>query len=116
MLEESIFFCLAAPGETYLFSHEMNIFEFRPKYFFLYNNVCEHSVFDNKYLKILKVVPVKESKSEYITVEFENEEYVGIQISYPNYLEFILRSHTGNLLEFSDEYENIIIDLAFKII
>ena len=57
-----------------------------PKYFLLYNNIRKYAIFGNKYLKILKIVPVRESGSKYITVEFDNEEYVGIIVSYPNYV------------------------------
>ena len=94
----------------------MNILEFRPKYFLLYNNICEHSIYDSKFLKILKIVHVKESKAEYMTIEFENEEYHSIQVSHPNYLEFTLRSHTGELIQFHNNQENVIIDLSFKMI
>ena len=93
----------------------MNIHEFRPKYVLLYNNICKYSVFDTKYLKILKIVPVKESNSEYVTIEFENDEYVGVQISHPDYLELVLRYHTGQLIDFENDNENVIIDLKFKI-
>lgn len=113
VLKRSFFICLS-PNDFYSFQHEMNMKEFRPKYFLLYNNICEHAIFDNKYLKILKIVPVKESDSEYITVEFENDEYVGIQISHPNYIEFALRTHTGELVEFNNPYENLIVDMTFK--
>ena len=67
-------------------------------------------------LRILKIIPVRESNSEYVTLEFENAEFVRIQISLPNYLEFALRSHTGELIDFHDKDENVIIDLSFKII
>ena len=105
--------CLAR-NDTYSFHHEMNLREFRPNYLLLYNNICEYAIFDNKYLKIIKIVPVKESESEYITVEFDNEEYVGIKVSHPNYIEFVLRTHTGELVEFNNPKENLIIDLTFK--
>ena len=59
--------------------------------------------------------PVKESDLEYVTIGFENDEYVGVQTSHPNYLEFILRSHTGQLIDFENDDENVIIDLKFKI-
>ena len=114
ILDNYHFICLS-PNDIYHFYHEMNIHEFRPKYFLLYNNICKYSIFDSKYLQILKIVPVKESKSEYITIEFENEEYVGIQISHPNYLEFTIRSHTGELIDFEDNNGHVIIDLSFKI-
>ena len=115
VLRNSHFICLNA-GENYYFDHAMNILEFRPKYFLLYNNICEHSIYDSKFLKILKIVPVKESTAEYMTIEFENEEYHSIQVSHPNYLEFTLRSHTGELIQFHNNQENVIIDLSFKII
>ena len=79
------------------------------------NTAVEYSIFDTKYLKILKIVPIKEADSEYVTIEFENDEYVGVQTSHPNYLEFILRSHTGQLIDFENDDENVIIDLKFKI-
>ena len=62
----------------------------------------------------MKIIPIKNTDSEYITIEFENEEYIGIQVSHPNYLEFVLRSHTGKLLEFVNTIENVILDLSFK--
>ena len=63
----------------------------------------------------MKIVPVKESNSEYVTIEFENDEYVGVQISHPDYLELVLRYHTGQLIDFENDNENVIIDLKFKI-
>ena len=102
--------------ESYYFDHAVNVYEFRPKYFLLYNNICEHSIYDSKFLRVLKIVPVKESDSEYVTLEFANEEYLKIQVSHPNFLEFVLRSHTGELIQFHDKKENVIIDLSFKII
>ena len=62
----------------------------------------------------LKNYTHKNTDSEYITIEFKNEEYIGIQVSHPNYLEFVLRSHTGELLEFANTVENVILDLSFK--
>ena len=102
--------------ESYYFDHAVNIYEFRPKYFLLYNNICEHSIYDSKFLRVLKIVPVKESDSEYVTLEFENEEYLKIQVSHPNFLEFVLRSHTGEMIQFHEKKENVIVDLSFKII
>ena len=78
LLDKSYFVCLA-PNEMFQLEREMNLLEFRPKYFLLYNNICEYSIFDSKYLKILKIVSVKKSDCEYITLEFENEEYIGIK-------------------------------------
>ena len=115
IFHNSFFICLSS-GESYHFDHPINMSEFRPKYFLLYNNICEHSIYDNKFLRILKIIPVRESNSEYVTLEFENAEFVRIQISHPNYLEFTLRSHTGELIDFHDKDENVIIDLSFKII
>ena len=62
VLRNSHFICLNA-GENYYFDHAMNILEFRPKYFLFYNNICEHYIYDTKFLKILKIVPVKQSKA-----------------------------------------------------
>ena len=52
----SCFIC-SVGNDTYSCHHEMNLREFGPKYFLLYNNICEYAIFDNKYLKILKIVP-----------------------------------------------------------
>ena len=108
------FFICLSPSDIYLFDHDININEFKPKYFLLYNNICQYSIFDTKYLPILKIVPIRQSDSEYITIEFKNEEYIGIQTSHPNYLEFILRSHTGELLNFTNNKESVIVDLSFR--
>ena len=113
---ESSHFIGVNSDESYYFDHAVNIYEFRPKYFLLYNNICEHSIYDSKFLRVLKIVPVKESDSEYVTLEFENEEYFKIQVSHPNFLEFVLRSHTGEMIQFHDKKENVIVDLSFKII
>ena len=51
ILNHYYFICLV-PNDPYYFYHEMNIHEFGPKYFLLYNNICEYSFFDTKYLKI----------------------------------------------------------------
>ena len=116
LLSTAFFFICLGSKDLYQFDHRIDLYEFRPKYFLLYNNICTHSIFDNSYLKILKIVPVKESNEEYVTIEFENEEYIKIQETHPNYLEFTLRSHSGELIEFHDLKENLIIDLNFKII
>ena len=110
------YFITLKGGDSYSFNHSLNIYEFKPKYFLLYNNICEHSIYDSKFLRILKIVPVRESLAEFMTIEFENEEYQKIQVSHPNYLEFTLRTHTGELVQFHDTKENVIIDLSFKIV
>ena len=61
---ESSHFIGVNSDESYYFDHAVNIYEFRPKYFLLYNNICEHSIYDSKFLRVLKIVPVKESDSE----------------------------------------------------
>ncbi len=111
---DNYFFICLSTSDIYKFDHEINVNKFKPKYFLLYNNICQYSIFDTKYLPILKIIPIKNTDSEYITIEFKNEEYIGIQVSHPNYLEFVLRSHTGELLEFANTVENVILDLSFK--
>ena len=111
---DNYFFICLSMSDIYKFDHEINVNKFKPKYFLLYNNICQYSIFDTKYLPILKIIPIKNIDSEYITIEFKNDEYIGIQVSHPNYLEFILRAHTGELLEFANTIENVILDLSFK--
>ena len=80
-VEESVnkyfFICLSA-SDIYKFDHEIDVIEFKSKYFLLYNNICRYSIFDTKYLPILKIIPIKNIDSEFITIEFKNEEYIGI--------------------------------------
>ena len=53
-LAPRFFFICLGSKDLYQFDHRIDLYELRPKYFLLYNNICSHSIFDNSYLKFPK--------------------------------------------------------------
>ena len=83
--------------------HHIPIF---PDFMFMYCSAIKPSLVSDGFHKLLKVIPISNLKSEaYKSIEFEHEEFIPLATSELQYIEFELRSHTGSLIEFTNELE-----------
>ena len=79
-----------------------------------YNNIIQESIVDNSYYKILKSIYFESFDTKWKTINFKNDEFVKIQEKTPLYLEFSLRLSSGDLVEFDNEEDDVIINLKIK--
>ena len=87
----------------------------RPRYALVYNNIIEDSIVDNSYYKILKTIYFEDSESRWKTITYQNDEYKNIQEKNPLYLEFALRLASGDLVEFENEEDDVVINNKIKV-
>ena len=92
----------------------MNLEMHRPKYALVYNNIIEDSIVDNSYNKILKTIYFEDSESKWKTITYKNDEYKKVQEKNPLYLEFALRLPSGDLVEFENDKDDVVINLKTK--
>ena len=70
---------------------------------------------DNSYYKILKTIYFEDSESRWKTISYKNDEYKNGQEKHPHYLEFALRLASGDLVEFENEEDDVVINLKTKL-
>ena len=80
--------------------HRIPIF---PDFMFMYCSAIKPSLVSDGFHKLLKVIPL--NSEAYKSIEFEHEEFISLATSELQYIEFELRSHTGSLIEFTNELE-----------
>ena len=86
----------------------------RPRYALVYNNIIEDSIVDNSYYKILKTIYFEDSESKWKTLTYKNDEYKKVHEKNPLYLEFALRLPSGDLVEFENNEDDVVINLKTK--
>ena len=71
---------------------------------------------DDTYAQILKVVPIPSNiRGKYVTVEFESLEYISLQNSKLQELDFSLKSLSGSSINFiRNEFSEVYINLMLK--
>ena len=80
-----------------------------PNFVLLYCNAIKPSLMGDGFHKVLKVIPISNTKSEaYKRIEFEHEEFLPLATSEIQYIDFELRSHTGSFIEYVDRPETYI--------
>lgn len=84
-----------------------------PKYICLYANFISPTILGGEYHKILRIIPIRESKTGYIISEFKHREFYELQNTEIKELEIELRAHDGELINFKSK-QNIIINLLFS--
>ena len=84
--------------------------------FFIYSSIVDYSILGHTYANILKVVPIPaNSKGKYVTVEFDKLEYIPLQNSEIQELDFSLRSLSGADLRFiENDFCEVFVNLIFK--
>ena len=111
---DGYFYLAMSYYDTYQIRKELNLELHRPKYALIYNNIIEESIVDNSYYKILKIIYFEDSNTKWKTISFKNDEYINVQGKNPLYLEFSPRLPSGDLVEFEDDTDDVIIHLKIK--
>ena len=116
VFQRKIFFYIAiSSNDEYHVKRPLNLEIHRPRYALVYNNIIEDSIVDNSYYKILKTIYFEDSESRWKTISYKNDEYKNVQEKNPLYLEFALRLASGDLVEFENEEDDVVINLKTKL-
>ena len=83
---------------------------------FIYSNIVDYSILGHTYANILKVVPIPaNSREKYVTVEFDTLEYIPLQFSEIQELDFSLKSLSGANIKFiRNDFSEVFLNLIFK--
>ena len=63
----------------------------------------------------MKTIYFEDSESRWKTITYKNDEYKNVQEKNPLYLEFALRLASGDLVEFENEEDDVVINLKTKV-
>ena len=104
--ENESFVCPVSVEDIPLFSQTM----------FIFSNTVDLSILGHTYANILKVVPIPgNSREKYVTVEFDTLEYIPLQFSEVQELDFTLRSISGANIKFiRKDFCEVFLNLIFK--
>ena len=111
---ENFFYVALSSNDELNFNQSINLGLHRPRYALVYNNIIEDSIVDNNYYKILKTIYFEESDSKWNTITYKNDEYKNVREKTPLYLEFSLRLPSGDLVEFENDEDDVVINLKTK--
>ena len=111
---DNFFYVALSSNDEFNFNQSINLGLHRPRYALVYNNIIEDSIVDNSYYKILKTIYFEESDSKWNTITYKNDEYKKVQEKTPLYLEFSLRLPSGDLVEFENDEDDVVINLKTK--
>ena len=111
---KGFFYLAMSYNDQFNIKNELHLQMHHPRYAFIYNNIIEDSIVDNSYYKILKTVYFEDINSRWKTISYKNDEYKKIQKTNPIYLEFSLRLPSGDLVEFEDDEDVVIINLKIR--
>ena len=113
-LPKNYFYITLSSNDEYQIKRPVNLEIHRPRYALVYNNIIEDSIVDNNYYKILKTIYFAESDTKWKTITYKNDEYKKIQEKNPLYLEFALRLPSGDLVEFENSEDDVVINLKTR--
>lgn len=82
---------------------------FKPSYFMLYANIVKPTAVSGEFLTILKIFPVNSSDDVYVIQEFKHREYLALNNYDIKEIEFHLRSHTGEYIDFDSKNKDLVI-------
>ena len=111
---ENFFYVALSSNDIFNCHQSINLELHRPRYALLYNNIIEDSIVDNSYYKILKTIYFEDSISKWKTITYKNDEFKKVQEKNPLFLEFSLRLPSGDLIEFENEDDDVVINLKTK--
>ena len=112
---EDFFYIGLSSNDVFQFQQSIDLQLHRPRYALVYNNIIEDSIVDNSYYKILKTIYFEDSESKWKTITYKNDEFKKIQEKNPLYLEFSLRLPSGDLVEFENDEDDVVVNLKTKI-
>ena len=111
---ENFFYIALSSNDVFNCQRSINLELHRPRYALVYNNIIEDSIVDNSYYKILKTIYFENSESKWKTITYKNDEFKKVQEKNPLYLEFSLRLPSGDLVEFENDEDDVVINLKTK--
>lgn len=82
---------------------------YKPSYILLYSKLVQPTAVSGIFMNILKIFPVSQTDSKYVIQEFKHREYLSLSNSDVKEIEFELRSHAGDLIQFSSRSTDIVI-------
>ena len=86
-----------------------------PTHIYLYSSIVRPSLVGGGLHKLLKIIPLTQEKSDnYKTVEFQHDEPLPICTSEIRYINFELRSDSGQLIEFVGPNVQTYLNITFK--
>jgi len=108
------FFVASNGGTTFTMNRPIDLNLFKPSYFMLYSKLVQPTAVSGNYMNILKIFPVAQTEQKYVIQEFKHREYLSLNNSDVKEIEFELRSHAGDLIQFcSKTTDTIILNLHF---
>ena len=106
-----------AKGKPLVGSDPMDIMRDYPGVMLCHTNFVEHSIVGNSFLPILKIIPTQSSsKNDYISIHFDNLEFVKPNRNALKELHFQFKDLNGQVIEFDErEKKKIILNFAVQI-
>lgn len=83
------------------------------KYICMYANFISPTILAGEYHKLLRIIPIRESKTGYVISEFKHKDFYELQNTEIKEIEIELRAHDGELINFKSK-QNIILNLLFS--
>ena len=96
-------------NKPYLCLNEMNVMYNYPGVMLCHTNFVKHSIAGDSFYPILKIIPTQTSSTgEYISVHFENLEFIDANAEYLKELHFEFKDIHGNFIDFNDDRKIIL--------
>jgi hypothetical protein len=111
---DGYFYLGISQNDKYIFKRPININFHRSNYGLINNNIISESIFNNKYYKILKSIFFEVTETSWKTISFERNDYINIQEKNPLFLEFSIRLPSGEIIEFENQDDEVILHLQVK--
>ena len=86
----------------------------KPNYIMLYSNIVKSTIVGGGYAKILKIVPIKETKLKYSLNEFKHRDFYELEHFEIDAIEIQLRAHDGKFINFAEGSQEVIVNLEFN--
>ena len=112
---KSKIYILLKTDTPYLSPDKMNIMYNYPGVMLCHTNFVQHSIAGNSFYPILKIIPTQTSSTgQYISVHFENLEFIDANAEYLKELHFEFKDIHGNFIDFDDD-RKIILNFVVQI-
>ncbi|MCZ2207361.1 MAG: hypothetical protein O1I36_14755 [Cylindrospermopsis raciborskii PAMP2011] len=95
------------------FGFPMDLNYLKPNYIMLYSNIVKSTIIGSAFTKIMRIVPVPETKLQYVLSEFKHRDYYDLENYEISIIEVQLRAHDGKFINFCGD-QDIILDLEFS--
>ena len=112
--EENLVVYLKKSNQSFVASNPMDVTHYQPGVMLCHTNFVEHSIVGDSFLPVLKIVPTRSgSPNDYISIHFDNLEFVKPNVEYLKELHFELRDLEGKMIEFAED-RKVILNFVIK--